>query len=110
MKSNRTKATSISSKVRKQVLERDHHRCVICGDTWMLETAHIFVSRAHGGKGVTKNLAMLCHKHHKMLDSGRKEEQDNIRLVVESYLKVKYGRIDLSELKYDKWKGLICIE
>lgn len=103
MKSRRSKATDIKKKVRNKVLERDNSRCVICGDTNMLELAHVFVSRSAGGLGVEENLATLCKKHHMTLDSGKKQEQRNIRLAVESYMRSKYGDIDIKSLKYKKW-------
>ncbi|MGE4321204.1 MAG: HNH endonuclease [Acholeplasmataceae bacterium] len=106
MKSKRTKATDISKKVRDKVMERDHHRCIICGDNWNLQLAHIFVNRSHGGLGVEQNLAVLCQKHHMQLDNGSKEQQDHLKLTVTSYLKVKYGGIDVDKLKYSKWREI----
>ena len=98
----RTKATSISSKVRKEVKERDK-RCVICGETWGLEIAHVFVNRSHGGLGIKENLALLCKKHHMLLDGGKQREQIELRFRVEQYLRSLYGEIDIKRLKYDKW-------
>ena len=106
MKSKRSKATDITAKVRKQVLDRDCHRCIICGDTNMLELAHVFVARSGGGLGKKENLATLCKKHHMTLDSGKKQEQHNIRLAVESYMRSKHGDIDIKSLKYNKWSWL----
>jgi len=104
MKSKRSKATDITPKVRKQVLNRDNFACIICGSTYNLELAHVFLSRAHMGLGVKENLATLCKKHHMILDSGNKQEQHNIRLAVESYMRSKHGDIDIKSLKYDKYK------
>ena len=105
-KSKRSKACDISNKVREQVLSRDARRCIICGSTYNLELAHVFLSRAHLGLGVKENLATLCKKHHMTLDSGKKQEQHNIRLAVESYMRSKHGDIDIKSLKYNKWSWL----
>ena len=47
--SKRSKACDITPKVRREVMERDK-RCVNCGRTNMLTIAHVYVSRAHGGR------------------------------------------------------------
>ena len=57
-KSKMSKACDISPKVRKEVMERDGCKCVICGRNDLLQIAH-FVSRARGGLGIAKNLAVI---------------------------------------------------
>jgi len=101
MRSTRSKACDISAKVRKQVKERDKW-CVVCGGTYGLEIAHIFINRSSGGLGVKENLALLCKKHHMDLDSGKYRDSYAIRQEVEAYLKGLY-EINIKKLKYNKW-------
>lgn len=103
MKSKRTKACDITPKVRKQVNERDHKRCVVCGGRYGTQIAHIFVNRSQGGLGVKENLAVLCFTCHQKLDQGRYKESTVIRNYAESYLRNHYGEINKNELKFSKW-------
>ena len=66
-KSKRTKAVDISKKVRKQVLERDLHRCIFCGRYEALTMAHI-IPRSQGGLGIPENLVTACSKCHALID------------------------------------------
>lgn len=106
MKSKRSRACDISPKVREQVLSRDARRCTLCGSTYRLELAHAFLPRSRGGLGKKENLITLCQRHHRMLDSGKAEEQEAVRIFVDTYMKNKYGKIDLNKLKYDKFSWL----
>lgn len=45
--------------VRREVLERDGHRCVECGATETLSLDHI-VPYSHGGPDTVENLRVLC--------------------------------------------------
>lgn len=102
----RTKQTSVSDKVRKEVLERDKGCCVACGDYRTLTIAHVFVNRSHGGLGVKENLATLCMKCHHDMDNGKKTDQEFIRAIVQTYMIDLYGMIDIKKLKYTKWDDL----
>lgn len=102
MRSNQTKATDISAKVRAKVYRRDDHRCVYCHTTYALQLAHVFVNRSHGGLGVEENLVTLCIEHHMSLDNGKLEKSQPIREVVESYLRYTYPNINIDNLKYKK--------
>ena len=107
MKSKRSKATDITAKVRKQVLERDNGRCVICGDNRTLTMAH-YIPRSKGGLGIPQNLVTMCMSCHHKMDNGRsKEVSDNLKLTVKSYLHSKYaGYWNEKDLKYNKWSWL----
>jgi len=102
MKSSRTKATSISSKVRKQVFERDKH-CIVCGRHDTLTVAH-YISRAKSGKGIPQNLVVLCMKCHMAVDNGNsKERADDIRLKMKTHLARHYTYWNERDLVYRKW-------
>ena len=87
----RTQATNISTKVRQAVIERDHKQCIFCGTHQMLSIAHR-ISRASGGKGIEKNLALVCIPCHKRLDQSiyRKE----MLIIMERYLIGHYGKLE----------------
>jgi hypothetical protein len=87
MVSERTKWTSISNQTRKEVLERDGNRCIICGTTRMLTLAHVFVNRSHGGKGCKENLVCLCIRHHDILDNPLGEKENEFSKKIEEYCK-----------------------
>lgn len=99
--STRSRACDITPKVRASVLERDHHRCIICGAP-RVQLAHAFINRSHGGLGVERNLVSLCIEHHMFLDNGKGEKSNSIKDSVQSYLRGHYGDIDLETLKYRK--------
>jgi len=101
--SKRSKACDITPKVRQHVMERDGGRCINCGKTYMLTIAHVYVSRAHGGKGIPTNLAVLCMKCHGKLDNGRKHESMIVKFNVEHYMQRIYGKPNIDEIKYRKW-------
>lgn len=72
-----------------------------------MQIAHIFLSRAHGGKGCKENGVMLCIKCHQVLDNGKDTSlRDQIKQFCRSYLIEKENIIDLSSLmktlRYDK--------
>ena len=99
--SKRSKATDITPKVRREVMERDK-RCVNCGRTNMLTISHVYVSRAHGGKGIPTNLAVLCTVCHGHMDNGRKHESMIVKFNVERYMERLYGKPNLDEIKFRK--------
>lgn len=58
-KRDRQKRGYVSSTIRKAVLERDHHQCLLCGSKDNLSIAHITpISR--GGNSEIENLQILC--------------------------------------------------
>ncbi len=54
---------------RKKIIERDEHKCVICGFDFFVEVHHI-TARSKGGTDEFHNLICLCPNHHKMADLG----------------------------------------
>ena len=62
---------TISPALRRQVLRRDHHRCVVpgCRATRWIEVHHLH-ERAKGGANEAMNLACLCASHHRQLHAG----------------------------------------
>ena len=53
----------ISTPVYNKVINRDKHKCVVCGSKTNLECHHI-TSRGKMGEGTPENLCMLCHNCH----------------------------------------------
>lgn len=107
MKSNRAKATDISSKVKKIVWERDEGRCVVCGGCYnTMPNAH-FISRNNGGLGIEENVVTLCtelteNKCHRKYDFGTREEREEIGQIIEDYLRSCYKNWDKEKLVYKK--------
>lgn len=98
--SERKKNTDIDGKSRLEVHERDGFRCVYCGRTNKpIELAH-YISRAHGGKGVPRNLVTLCIDCHRRFDGNGRSE---MREYIEDYLKSIYPDWNEQEQIYRKW-------
>ena len=97
--------TEFSQSVREYIYKRDEERCVYCGTIHFLGVAHIFVSRAKGGKGVKENGVLLCQRHHHDLDNGRDAEKaQRIEDYCKRYLEQKEGIIDIDALTIkNKW-------
>ena len=96
----RTKALSISRKVKDRVWERDGHRCVLCGSPYANPEAH-FISRAQGGLGVEENIVTLCRSCHDAYDNSH--HRPYIRQKLKSYLMGIYPDWDEEKLIYRKW-------
>lgn len=101
MASKRSRACDISPKVRKEVMERDVGRCIICGSTDNLQVAH-FVSRARLGLGIPQNLAILCACCHFEMDDGKSHRE--LQKLVREYLQGSYEVWDEKDLIYSKWR------
>ena len=65
MKSKRSNWCEFNKKTRKLIYERDGNRCIYCNGKFGLGVAHIFISRAHGGKKKKKNGVLLCTSCHR---------------------------------------------
>lgn len=85
-KSKRTKALSISPKIKKIVYERDGF-CILCGSPNGLPEAH-YIPRSRGGLGIEQNIVTLCDKCHYRLD--QTTERKKLLAVVKKYLDDKY--------------------
>lgn len=96
-----SKACDISPAVRREVMDRDGGRCIICGSMQGIQIAH-FISRARLGLGIPRNLACMCLICHAEMDNGKfhKEYQS----AVKAYLNANYDDWDETELIYKKWR------
>ena len=47
-----------------EVMERDLHRCRICGRSWGLADVHHVIKRSQGGTDDMNNLILLCRDCH----------------------------------------------
>ena len=93
------KKTDISAKVKKQVWERDHHACVICGSHQAMPNAHVFINRSHGGLGIPENVATLCNKHHHWFDNGLDWQHKYVKERLYNYMFKLYPNLDITKLK-----------
>ena len=101
MKSKRTKACEIPSKVKARVWERDHQLCVLCGRVGS-PVAH-FIPRSHNGKGIEQNIVTLCPECHRDYDNS--ERRPELRKKLRAYLMAKYPDWNEEKLTYRKWKN-----
>lgn len=96
-----TKATEISMKVKKEVWERDNHRCIYCHKEVSAECANShFVKRSQLGLGIPQNIVCACPTCHDKYDFGI-----NVQAMVNytrEYLKSKYTVWDEDMLVYKK--------
>ena len=100
MASKRSKACDISPKVRKEVLERDNHCCIICGVNHSLQIAH-YISRARGGLGNARNLAVMCVHCHSAMDNGKYHKE--LQKAVREHLTAHCDNWNEKDLIYKKW-------
>ena len=100
-KSKRSKACDIPQKVKEEVWERDNHCCIICGKPG-LPNAH-YISRAHGGLGIPRNIVTLCPHCHDEYDNGKYPTK--YKMVIKGYLSSHYDHWDEDELIYKKWRN-----
>lgn len=63
-----SKWADVSRETRKYIEKRDK-KCIVCGIKKPLTMAHIFISRAKGGKGSKENIVALCPKCHLLIDN-----------------------------------------
>ena len=101
MASKVSKACDISPSVRKEVLERDGHHCIVCGTNYGLQIAH-YISRGRLGLGIPQNLATMCVVCHQEFDNGKLHTQ--MQNLVREHLKAHYEDWDEKNLIYKKWR------
>ena len=97
--SKRTQATGISPKVRREVIERDGGRCIICGSPRNIQIAH-YISRGRLGLGIPENLACMCFNCHFQYDNGKLHNE--IENAFKSYLRRHYKNWDRLDLTFHK--------
>lgn len=105
---DRTRALSIPMSVKKAVADRDSvdgwPNCILCGkpaptsSPLSFSNAH-YISRAHGGLGIEKNILTLCPRCHRLYDGVGREE---VRPILARHLKACYADWNESELTYQK--------
>ncbi len=96
-----TIACDISPKVRREVVERDAGRCIVCGTTQNIQIAH-YISRARLGMGIPQNLACMCVLCHMAYDQGHLHKE--VKQIFSEYLSEHYE--DWSEEALIYRKGL----
>ena len=100
---SRTKAVSISAKVKKRVAERDSfdgwNCCILCGSPEGQPNAHV-IPRSDNGMGVEGNIVTLCWDCHRRYDNT--EERMEIRKEIIHYLKKFYPDWSEEKVRYKK--------
>ena len=79
----RSKWTDFDKETRKYIKKRDENKCLICKSNGGLQIAHIFLSRAQGGKGCKENGVLLCVKCHQILDNPIGTQADKSKFYLE---------------------------
>lgn len=107
----RSQFCEFDKETRKYIKKRDNNRCIFCGSNGALQIAHIFLSRAKGGKGCKENGVMLCLKCHQALDNGKDTSlRSEIHTFCAEYLVKKENITSITQLmktlKYDKINAL----
>lgn len=101
MKTNRSKATDISLKVKNEVYKRDNGKCIICG-LYGVPNSHV-LRRSRGGLGICTNIVTMCPRCHFKYDNGTKKECDEIYKIIEKYMRSIYKDWNIEDQKYKKW-------
>lgn len=98
--SKRAKALDINQKVKKDVWERDGHRCILCGNQEAMPNAHI-IPRSANGMGIEENVVTLCRECHRRYDQSihRAEMMPDII----SYIKQFYPDWEPEKVIYKKY-------
>lgn len=100
--SKRSTWCDFDKETRKYIKKRDNNECVYCHKRGALQIMHIFVSRAHGGKGCKENGVLGCIKCHQMLDNGNNtSEAEKIKQHCINYLVEHENIKDIKQLKHD---------
>jgi len=75
MSSKRSQWCEFDKEERKYIKKRDKDECYLCGAKGALQIMHIFVNRAHGGKGERRNGVLGCVQCHRFIDNPIGEAQ-----------------------------------
>lgn len=96
-----TKATSIPTKVKKIVWERDCGICIFCQKpvTWNYANSH-FIKRSHLGKGIEQNIMTNCDRCHKLFEESIYREK--MKAFAKNHLMSKYDDWNEEMLVYKK--------
>jgi len=104
LSSKRAKACAISQNTKHIVEMRDEGMCIICGRPGLPE-AH-FIPRSRGGLGIEQNIVTLCRDCHRRFDQGTAEEHEQIKKIIELYLRGIYPDWNEESCIYDKWRDV----
>ena len=113
--SNRSVWCDVDKETRKYILKRDK-KCIFCDNKKPLTMAHIFISRAKGGKGCKENIVSACTNcHYYLLDNpiGKQNIEKSKQMLeyAKNYLiekeNIKYSDKFIESLKYKKEKTLL---
>lgn len=98
-----TKATDISQAVKKEVWERDGHKCIFCHIDVPISNANAhFIPRSAGGLGIPQNVFTACNECHQEQDNGKNTKKYDE--LAENHLKNYYkDSWDKSKLIYKKY-------
>lgn len=116
--SKRSQWCDVSKELRKYIIARDK-QCIICGTKKPLTMAHIFLSRAKGGKGCKENIVALCNNcHYYILDNpiGKANIERSKEMLAQCYQylfnkeNIVYNDEFIANLKYKKTYGIISTE
>lgn len=69
--------TEYDRETRKYIKKRDNNHCILCNSKNNLQIMHIWLNRAHGGKGCKENGVLGCIRCHSILDNPIGTEQNN---------------------------------
>ena len=96
--------------VKKYIKKRDKEKCIICGSKGALQIMHIFLSRAHGGKGCKENGCLGCVRCHRIIDNPIGSEENKLSKELLEFCKkyliekenINYNKEFIDSLKYKK--------
>lgn len=98
-----TKHTEISLKTKKEVWERDSHKCIFCGKEVPLSNANShYIKRSHNGLGIPKNIMTNCDECHSKFDDSVLRK--NMIPKARKHFKSIYENWSEEDLVYKKWK------
>lgn len=98
-----TKHTEIPLKVKKEVWERDNHKCIFCGKEVPLFDANShYIKRSHNGLGIPENIMTNCDGCHNKFDDSILRKSMLIKARI--HFKSKYEDWNEDDLIYKKWK------
>lgn len=97
-----TKHTEIPMKVKKEVWERDEHKCIFCGKEVPLFHANShYIKRSQKGLGIPKNIMTNCDDCHEKYE--RSSLRKEMKKIARKYFKSKYNDWKEEDLVYKKW-------
>ena len=99
-----TKMCSIPQAVKHRVWERDHHRCIVCGDMRTASPVAHYIPRSQLGLGIEENIVTLCLKCHCAFDNS--VSRPWMKAVIKDYLQSKYDHWDEEMLVYRKYADI----